>query len=226
MINYKQVQPCSTGRCYITCGATLIGKDYVITAAHCVRTTNPSDITLIAGAYNQSSTTTENDTRQVRTVQEIHVHPNYDSSIVANDIALLRVSKSFTFTTYVQPACLPGAEPRPNDQVIIIGWGSEALGGPLANTLKQAFTKVIGNCDTYWPQVDNSRQICVGNSISGDSACQGDSGGPILSNDNGQYVVSGVASFVKDCSTLGNSNKPNVYTRVSAYKTWIKSITG
>jgi secreted trypsin-like serine protease len=201
----------------------LINKDYVITAAHCVSTTNASDIILIAGMHNQLSTTEKN-IRQVRTVQRIYIHPEYDSLIIANDIALLRVNISFTFTKYVQPACLPGGEPQTNDQVIIIGWGSEVLGGTLSNTLKQAFTKVISNCDIYWPQVDNSRQICVANSVSGDSACQGDSGGPILYLFQGQYVVSGVASYVKDCNTQGNNNKPNVYTRVSAYKTWIKNI--
>jgi secreted trypsin-like serine protease len=201
----------------------LIDKDYVITAAHCVTTTNSSDIILTAGMHTQSSKT-ETKNRQVRTVQQIYIHPEYDSLIVTNDIALLRVDTSFKFTKYVQPACLPGGEPQPNDQVTIIGWGSKVIGGTQANTLKQAFTTVIGNCDTYWPQVDNSRQICVANSISGDSACQGDSGGPILHLFQSQYVVSGVASYVKDCNTQGNNNKPNVYTRVSAYKTWIKNI--
>jgi secreted trypsin-like serine protease len=201
----------------------LIDKDYVITAAHCISTTNASDIILTAGMYNQSSTT-ETNTRQVRTVQQIFIHPQYDSLIIANDIAVLRVTTSFIFTKYVQPACLPGGEPQPNDQVHIIGWGAETLGGTIMNTLKQASTKVIDNCDLYWPQVDNTRQICVANSVSGDSACQGDSGGPILSLFKNQYVVSGVASYVKDCNTMGNSNKPNVYTRVSAYKPWIESI--
>jgi secreted trypsin-like serine protease len=175
--------------------------------------------------HNQSSIT-ETNTRQVRTVRQVYIHPEYDPLIIVNDIAVLRVDTSFTFTKYVQPACLPGGEPQANDQVVLIGWGAEALGGSMVNTLKQTFTKVIANCDTYWAQVDNTRQICVGNSVSGDSACQGDSGGPILSLYQRHYVVSGIASYVKDCNTMGNSNKPNVYTRVSAYKTWIKSIIG
>lgn len=173
--------------------------------------------------YNQLSTR-ETNSRQIRTVQRIYIHPEYDSLLVTNDIALLRVSKSFIFTKSVQPACLPGGEPQSNDQVIIIGWGSIVFGGRLSNTFKQVFTKVINNCDTYWPLVDNSRQICVGNSISGNSACQGDSGGPLLYLFQNQYVISGVASYVKDCNTQGNNHKPNVYTRVSAYKTWIQSI--
>lgn len=201
----------------------MIDKDYVITAAHCVSTTNLSDIILTAGMHNQLSTR-ETNTRQIRTVQRIDIHPEYDSLLVTNDIALLRVSIPFKFTKYVQPTCLPGGEPQPNDQVTIIGWGSEVLGGKLSNTLKQGFTKVISNCDTYWPAVDNLRQICVANSVSGNSACQGDSGGPLLYLFKNQYVVSGIASYVKDCNTQGNNNKPNVYTRVSTYKTWIKNL--
>jgi secreted trypsin-like serine protease len=203
----------------------LIDKDYVLTAAHCIRAINPFDIILTAGMHNQSSIT-EFNTRQVRQAERIYIHPEYDSSIVANDIALLRVNTSFIFTKYVQPACLPGGEPQPNDQVTLIGWGSAVFGGALTNTIKQAMTRIISHCDTYWPEVDNSRQICVGNPISGDSACQGDSGGPILYFFQGHYIISGIASYVKDCNTLGNSNKPNVYTRVSAYKPWIKSIIG
>ena len=92
--------------------------------------------------------------------------------------------------------------------------------------LKQAYTKVVGGCDSWWPQMETSRQICVADSVDGNSVCQGDSGGPILAQYKGQYVVSGVASYVRDCNTKGTANSPNVYTRVAAYKDWIKKITG
>ncbi|CAF2390343.1 unnamed protein product [Rotaria sp. Silwood2] len=224
MIFYQEKRTCGTNTCYGLCGGTLINANYIITAAHCVGTRNPSDITLVAGMHNMSSNT-ETTKRQFRTVQAIYVHPQYDTMTNMNDIAILRVSTPFTFTTYVQPACLPGSEPKPNDQVIIAGWGAQAFAGSVHDTLKQANTKVVDKCDSWWLSVDSSKQICVANSIDGSSACQGDSGGPILAQYNGQYVVSGIASYVKDCNTMGSSNAPNVYTRVAPYKAWIKSIT-
>lgn len=57
----------------------------------------------------------------------------------------------------------------------------------------------------------------------GPSVAQGDSGGPLHCEVNGQYQVHGVASFV---SALGCNvkNKPTVFTRVSAYNSWINSV--
>uniref|UniRef100_A0A8U7NXR7 Uncharacterized protein n=1 Tax=Corvus moneduloides TaxID=1196302 RepID=A0A8U7NXR7_CORMO len=52
------------------------------------------------------------------------------------------------------------------------------------------------------------------------SGCQGDSGGPLHCAVNGQYQVHGVTSFVSSlgCNVL---RKPTVFTRVSAYVSWI-----
>lgn len=223
MINYRLLVPCGNKTCGVGCGGTLISKNYVLTAAHCIETKDTSAVTLTAGMQTQSSFTEEN-TRQVRAVQSIHIHPRYNAISVANDIALLRVETPFEYTPYVQPACLPGTDPQPNDEVLIIGWGSEKLDDYMVDTLKQAPTTVVGNCNRFWPQVNSRQQICVANTKTGDSACQGDSGGPILNQNNGQYVVSGVASYSHNCKTAGRGTTPNVYTRVSAYKSWIESV--
>jgi secreted trypsin-like serine protease len=223
MISYRQIASCSTGTCYLGCGGTLINRNYILTAAHCITTSNLSDIVVIAGMHQQSSLT-EFNTRQIRNVQSIHIHPGYNSKAITNDIALIRVNVSFNYTEYVQPACLPVIEPAINEDVIIIGWGSERLGTSMVDILKQTVTQVVDNCRLYWPQLNTNLQICVANSKSGDSACQGDSGGPILQQHNGQYIVSGVASYTHDCETVGFGHFPNVYTRVSAYETWIEQI--
>ena len=212
---------------YSSCGSTLISKDYVITAAHCIETANASDITLFAGLDNSQSSR-EFGRRQQRTVREIHIHPQYNSISLINDIAVLRVNTFFIFNKYVQPACLPGPEPQFNDEVIIIGWGAETPGGANSKTLKQASTDVVDGCDLWIPQVDRSKQICVADAFDGSSICGGDSGGPLLNQYQGQYIVSGIASFViaGECDTKDSQSTPNVFTRVAAYKDWIKNITG
>ena len=54
----------------------------------------------------------------------------------------------------------------------------------------------------------------------GSSVCFGDSGGPLTVNVNGKHVIVGVASYLggNSCKT----DNANVYTRVSAFLTWIR----
>ena len=198
----------------------MLDNNHVLTAAHCVGTTDPSAITLVAGLHDKKLS--EADTRQIRVAGRIFMHPGWNSTLLKDDMAIIRLAQPVQFTKFVQPACLPGPDPQPNDDIVLIGWGAEQMGGSPYQVLKQAKLKVIGQCNRYWYQVDESKQICVANHNSGDSACQGDSGGPILKEYNGQWVVQGVASFVSDCKTHANL-PPNVYVRVSAYLDWIRN---
>lgn len=218
---YQERKPCGTNQiCTGNCGGTLLDNRHVLTAAHCVGTTNGSAITIIAGLHDKRLS--EADTRQSRLVERIFMHPGWDSAKLKDDLAVLRLAQPVSFNRFVQPACLPGPEPQPGSNVVVIGWGAEQLGGSPYQQLKQALVKVVGDCYRFWGQVDDDKQICVAQTATGDSACQGDSGGPILQQHNGQWVVQGVASFVSDCKTFENM-APNVYVRVSAYLDWIKS---
>ena len=143
----------------------------MLTAAHCIGTTNPKAITITAGLHNKRED--ESDTRQVKTVERIFKHPNYNQRTTQNDLTILRLAEPVKFNKYVQPACLPGPDPNPNDDVVLIGWGALEMGGGAYHILKQAKLKVVGDCYKYWGQIDEEKQICVGNAATGESACQG-----------------------------------------------------
>ena len=71
--------------------------------------------------------------------------------------------------------------------------------------------------------LDNNTQICAGGEKEKDS-CRGDSGGGLfwrsdLKDNTQPWYLLGIVSFgSREC---GNGH-PAVYTRVSAYRTWIK----
>jgi secreted trypsin-like serine protease len=182
---------------------------------------NPGILRVVAGLHQRLNTNTGR--TQIRSVTRIYVHEQYNSRLQANDIAILRLCQPVTLNDYVNLACLPGPDPQESQPVTAIGWGSTYKGSPLPSALRQVTMRVTNaQAKAAYPAYfDAQRQIGAGVPyVGGKDSCQGDSGGPLMFNSNGQWYVSGVVSFGRDCA-LGNY--PGVYTRVSAYLNWIFS---
>ncbi|CAF4660528.1 unnamed protein product, partial [Rotaria magnacalcarata] len=80
-----------------SCGGTLIDSRHVLTASHCIgNNNNPSAITITAGLHNKLNIET---TRQVRAVERIFMHPDYNNQTTENDITILRLAQPVTFNT-------------------------------------------------------------------------------------------------------------------------------
>ncbi|XP_029605738.1 serine protease 27-like [Salmo trutta] len=111
-------------------GGSFINKEWVLTAAYCFSSTNTSDLLVYLGRQNQQSIKS-NEVSQ--TVSQIIRHPNYDSTTSDNDICLLKLSSSVTFTDYIQPVCLAavGSTYYTGTTSWVTGWGDINSGGEI-----------------------------------------------------------------------------------------------
>ncbi|XP_051570705.1 trypsin-3-like isoform X2 [Myxocyprinus asiaticus] len=160
-----------------------------------------------------------------RTVRQVINHPNYGSSTQNNDIALLRLSSSVTFTDYIQPVCLAASDSTfaAGTKSWITGWGKLNFADTtLPNTLQEVQIPIVSSsdCNTAYKGIITSNMVCAGLTQGGKDSCQGDSGGPMVNKQGLQWIQSGIVSFGRDCAL---PNIPGVYTRVSQYQSWINA---
>ena len=141
----------------------------------------------------------------------------------AHDIAVLRLAQPVQLNNFVNVICLPGPDPPEFSPVTVAGWGTTQKGVPLPNSLQQVTVQVTNAEATaaYSPSFNVQRQIGAGiPRTGGKDSCQGDSGGPLMYKSNNQWFLSGVVSFGNGCAL---AYSPGVYTRTSAYLSWIQS---
>ncbi|MEO1336620.1 MAG: serine protease, partial [Myxococcota bacterium] len=153
-------------------------------------------------------------------VESVTIAPGYRFGQVSpNDIALLRVSGQPNATRSVMASS--GTDASNGERVLISGFGRTESGGG-SDVLLSADTRVLSTneCRQFFPSVDGS-QICIFDDVGRrQNACNGDSGGPLFRTNATQV---GLTSFGRTgCPT----SAPAVYTRVSAFRSWISSVSG
>ncbi|XP_046451012.1 trypsin-1-like isoform X2 [Daphnia pulex] len=202
------------------CGGSLLSDNQILTAAHCVdRLTKETipQLTVDFGMHRLNP----NDAHVTKKVRRLTIHKDWDDKTNANDIALLTLASPVTFTPAISPVCLPEtSEQYAYKDAAIVGWGTVKEGGSLPTVLKQSTVKVLANskCKQSYPTITGN-QLCA--AAPGTDTCQGDSGGPLFVRSlGGSWTQTGIVSYGIGCA---RPNYPGVYTRVTAYRQWIRS---
>lgn len=214
-----------------SCGCSIIGKRWVITAAHCTvdmeNMYGRGSWSVYVGIHDQTKRFGK--PKEYQVVRYIP-HEDYrgswhpDKGHLHDDIALMYTNSPIEYNEYVQPITLNYEGTTSFDECAITGWGSlEYIGSTPPNVLQEAASTALSaaECAPMWsPSMITDRHVCAYTGTTG--ACSGDSGGPLsCHNGSGNWVLVGIASFVYNhqCTV----KKPTVYANVSYYLDWIKS---
>ena len=211
------------------CGGSIIGRNWVVTAAHCTKKStggaiSASQMSVKAGATNPYYSSEG----KKYFVSEVIVHENFNIQSLNYDIALLKLKEPIDYEN-ARPIKLINSDnvaegyTDPGVMGWITGWGlTKVRPEVLPDNLQKAQLPIVSNtqASVVWRSIP-ATDIMAGYLNGNKGACNGDSGGPLVVPVSDEYRLAGIASWGSEkCDTYG------AYTRISDMETWIRTKTG
>ncbi|KAH8404641.1 hypothetical protein KR215_005806, partial [Drosophila sulfurigaster] len=199
------------------CGGSLINDDTVVTAAHCMQSYKAAEMQVRLGS------TARNSGGEVVGVKSFKFHEGYNSALMVNDVAVIKLSSPVRQTSLIRAIPLASKTPDSGTPAVVSGWGTTCfLLCSSPNNLMEVDVQIVqasdcGSSDyAYGSSKILDTMVCAnGANDEKKDACQGDSGGPLVAN--GELV--GIVSWGNGCAW---TNYPGVYADVASLKSWIE----
>ncbi|XP_037911745.1 trypsin epsilon-like isoform X2 [Hermetia illucens] len=181
------------------CTGMLVELDNVITSASCVANSKAKDLLIIAGSANLL---------QERNVSYILIHPDYSSTDLDYNIAVLKLRQLFNQTTHVHAAVVARLVPNDGETCFVSGWTTEK--GKSVMKYARVTAMKVEQCKKC---IENT--VCAGN-FEHKGECLGDQGSPLVCNGalHGIYVGSAA-----NCQAYSG-----IYSDIVFYKEWINKL--
>ncbi|XP_037934882.1 uncharacterized protein LOC119670311 [Teleopsis dalmanni] len=205
------------------CVGTLIARNYVVTAAHCVMDMNriitrPNRLMLVAGNPNRLS---EEKSTVKLLVDKVIPHEQFVHTKGFN-IALLKLKTDFPkdnddigFISIAEHSLIAGTN------CTMIGWSRIAPKSAVAAQLVYKNLQILDKsvCKNIYGDEFYDDMLCAQDYSNWSIyPCHGDAGAPLICNG----ALCGIYTWKDSC---GKFNYPTVFTEVFDYRSWIHSIS-
>ncbi|CAG2114066.1 unnamed protein product, partial [Medioppia subpectinata] len=109
-----------------SCGAVVVNKNFILTAAHCINGLSESSLRAVVGT-NQLNDKPGTGKTTAHEISQIIKHEAYSAETLANDLALIKVKPDFNLDNsdgFINSVCLPTEGQKFTQYVTQSGWGT------------------------------------------------------------------------------------------------------
>lgn len=147
------------------CGGTLIGNEFVITAAHCVDRLI-DNVRLHFGVHQTKNTEEEGHEIVIAHREDIVIHPSFSRMYKHSDVAIIKLQTPVQHTRYIQSAQFSSDCVLDEfTDAVAVGSGFLSTHGQISEFLQWTPLSTVSKeeCSQVYPDLISSEVFCVAN---------------------------------------------------------------